>query len=135
MAKVLGVRNRGRKKGELRKQASVLAATVAAQPGPAMTFEVEVAPANGRKRPEIIEVTLPKGTVAIPVALTSDKSEENAREQLRLAAGDAGATVSIRSASYMLDADADDAEPRVAWFYVPAKPKAEKPKAARKSSK
>lgn len=125
MAKLKAVRNRGRKKGSLRIAATELASKVAAAPGPKADMTVEVAPKNGRKNPETIVVSLPKGTVAIPVALTSDKTEENAREQLRLAASDAGTSVSIRSATYSLDADADDVE-RVCWFYVPKAEKAAK---------
>lgn len=133
MAKLVAVRNRGRKKEALRLEAAVLAAQVGPYSAEKADLTIEVAPPKRKGgKADTLEVTFPKGTVSIPVGLTAGKKEENAREQLRLAASDAGKRVSIRSATYTMDGS--DAE-HIAWFYVPAKPKAEpkaEPKAAPK---
>lgn len=123
MAQLVGVRNRGRKPGALRVAAREMAATV--KGGNAKEFTIEVVAQNGRKKAETITVEFPSGSSIVPVGLTDGKSEENAREQLRLAIEDAGrkGEVGVRSVAYLTDAG----DPGIVWVMVERKPTA-KPK-------
>lgn len=121
MATVTRKRTRGRKKGELRLAAASMAAKVTG--GNAKEFTIEVVPQNGRKKAESITVEYPSGSVLVPVELTTEKSEENAREQLRLAIEDAGrkGEVGVNSVEFASDAG----EAGILWVLVLRKPKAE----------
>lgn len=106
MATVLEDRKRGRKKGALRTTAEALAATVGIFKGKAgdEVVTVELLPAEGDLVAETVEITIPKGTVVVPFDLTLEKSDENAREQIRKGASeDAGADIAIRSVMLKLD--------------------------------
>lgn len=125
MAKLVAVRNRGRRKEALRLQASEMAKTVTG--GNPKEFTVEVVPPKRKGgKPETVTVIFPAGSVMIPVALTASKKEENAREQLRLAIEDAGRKGQVGIRSFTVETDAG--ETLVCWAYVARKPKDE-PKA------
>lgn len=102
MAEVLGSRKRGRRKEALRLAVAELAATV--KPGKGeQTVDVVLVPAEGKRKAESVTLTIPKGAAVVPFELTASKADANAREQIRLGAADAGASVSIRSTAIRLD--------------------------------
>lgn len=102
MAEVIGTRKRGRKPEALRLKARELAAALT-DPGKDHDVEVLLVPGEGRKKGETVTLSIPKGAAVVPFELTKEKSDENAREQLRLAAADAGVAVSISSVAVRLD--------------------------------
>lgn len=127
MAQVIGNRTRGRRKEPLRLTVTELIMSALKPSGAAQDVtidlrEVEVAGPKGSKKTVMDNVTLsiPKGSVLVPFALTSEKSEENAREQIRNAKKDAeeagfkapkGLKVQVQSTAVKL---ADDSE-AVVW--------------------
>lgn len=112
MATVIGNRTRGRKVGALRTTAKALAETLTL-PGKPGNVTIELLPADGKVKAESITVELPKGAAVVPFGLTLDKSDENAREQIRKGAEDAGVAVSI--SSIMVRFDRADVGERAVW--------------------
>lgn len=103
MAEVIGQRKRGRKKEALRLELEKLAATVTAAAGE-KSVTVELVPGEGRKKGESVTFSIPKGAVLAPFSLTKEKKDENVREQMRLAAKDAGRKdLTVRSTGIRLD--------------------------------
>jgi hypothetical protein len=102
MAELLGPRKRGRKKEALRLACEAIAATVKATAGE-KSVTVEVAPAEGKRKAEVVTFSIPKGAALIPMELTLPKKDENVREQMRLGASDAGKALSVRSTGVKLD--------------------------------
>lgn len=88
MAQVVGPRKRGRKPEALRLAAREFAAKLRAVKGE-VEVAVEVVPGEGRRKGESVTLTVPKGAVVVPVALTRDKSDANVRAQLTAAFKDA----------------------------------------------
>ena len=94
MAEVLGTRKRGRKSEALRLEAAALVSTLKPA-GEAADMVVELASVkvpHGKGTKVVMDtvpLSVPKGSVVVPFALTSSKSEDNVREQLRNARKDA----------------------------------------------
>lgn len=105
MAKLTGPRVRGRKAGALRIAARSLAAQVKGTKGE-KTETVEVRAANpdtkGDKG-EHVEMTLPKGAVVVPIALTLGKTDANCRETIGNGAADVEVEVGISSVNIEFD--------------------------------
>lgn len=120
MASLVAKRTRGRKKGLLRIFAATLAPKVGG--GNDKVFTVEVAPANGRKKADTLEISVPSGTKFIPVEMTKDKKEENVREQLRLAVGDSKVeNIGVASADFTYE----NGDAGILWMLVQRAPKKE----------
>lgn len=116
MAKVLGQRQRGRKKEALRLAVTQLALTLKPAKG-SVEVTVEVNPAATPKgKPELVTFEIPKGAAVVPVELTRPKNDANAREQIRLGLKDAEVAASISSTQIE-----DDNGEQFPIFYVSAK--------------
>lgn len=107
MAQVVEDRKRGRKKGLLRTTASQLVAGVG-KSKKAIEETMELLPATEEFPVEMVTVTIPKGAVVIPFGLTFEKSDENAREQIRKGAEDGGIQIAIKSFALKLDRDGSE---------------------------
>lgn len=113
MAKVLGQRQRGRKKEALRLAVTALASTLKPANG-SVEVTVEVNPAKTPKgKPEVVTFEIPKGSALVPLELTRTKKDENAREQIRLGLKDAEIAAGIAS----IQVEDDEGE-QFAIFYV-----------------
>lgn len=113
MAELLGARKRGRKPEQLRLTAREIVAGLTT-PGKPVEVEVELVPGEGRRKGESVTLEIPKGAAVVPFAITRDKSDENAREQIRLAAADVARKVAIRSHAVRLD----DGTEAVVWHVL-----------------
>jgi hypothetical protein len=129
MATVIGNRTRGRRKEALRLTAASLVAALGA-PGADTETTVELLPAEGKQKAENCTLVIPKGAAVIPFALTSTKSDENAREQIRKGAEDAGVKISIQS--ILVAFDREGVEPSPVWV-VTRTDAPEKPVRSRKA--
>lgn len=105
MAKVIGQRVRGRKKGALRLACAELAAKVTGAKGEQEVTQAFPIPEGAKKgtKAETVTFSIPKGAQLIPYELTSEKDDANVREQMRLGAKDADANLSVRSTAVELD--------------------------------
>lgn len=106
MAQVIGKRKRGRTLGELRVAASALALSLTPSGANASVKTSVIAPDGSE---ESVTLSVPKGDVVIPFALTAGKNDENSREQIRNGAKDAGVEVTISSLVIKFDQDGSEA--------------------------
>lgn len=100
MAKVMqNKRTRGRKPGALKTGVVALLDGI----GPAgddTAYSVEVTPAIGRAKSEMLDFTAPKGAVIVPLSLTDGKSDGNARQTIQNAAKTAGVSITVGSVAF-----------------------------------